>query len=132
MTVPILPAKPAPPTPERVTMLCLGGKRHGQQIEVAADAVSWVDLLSAETYYVSEFKFVAHDPVNPRSLELRTGYVCNALVHEDIAPDPTMANQWWQALALVRLFTDYGRQVPWQQIIPKRLAAPPNGKAGQN
>ena len=53
--------------PAQVTLLAIGGRRHGEEITVAADAPSWTDLLSAEVYYPARIPYVARNPVNPRA-----------------------------------------------------------------
>jgi hypothetical protein len=116
------------PAPVTDKLLAVGGKRHGDEIEISRDQRSWVDLMSAETYYVSEFKYVRRDPANPRSMSLRTGYKANALVHESIATDGQLSQQWWMGLALERLFAEVGREVPINEIIPRQPPQSPNGR----
>lgn len=118
-----------PATPERRTLVAVGGRRHGESIEIPAGATTWVDLLSAETYHVRDFKYVRRDPANPRSMSLRTGWRAFALMHEDIVADGQVAQQWWQALALERLFAAVGVEVPVSEIIPNQPPQSPNGRA---
>jgi hypothetical protein len=110
-------------------MLAVGGRRHGEEIELPEGQTTWVDLMSAETYYAREFKYVRRDPANPRSVSLRTGWKASALMHEDIAPDGALAQQWWMALALERLFLTVGREVPVAEIIGNMPPESPNGRA---
>jgi hypothetical protein len=112
-----------------VTMLAVGGRRHGEEITLAEGQTTWVDLLSAESYYAEEFKYVRRDPANPRSMSLRTGWRATALVHEDIAADQGLRQQWWMALALERLFLEQGREVPVNEIIGNAPPESLNGRA---
>lgn len=115
MTQPPLPTMPEQPA-EPVTMLAVGGPRHGEEITVPGGARSWVDIKSAETYYRNAFVWIAHSPVNPRSALLRKAYRAEALVHESIAGDMALANAWWQALGLRALFDRYGVEVPVAEV----------------
>lgn len=114
--------------PATVKLLAVGGRRHGEEIEIAGGQTSWVDLLTAQTYYLNEFKYVRRDPANPMSVSLRTGYKALALVHEGIYTDQQAAQQWWMGLALERLFVAVGREVPLSEIIPKTPPDSPNGR----
>jgi hypothetical protein len=114
-----------------VTLICVGGRRHGELIEVEASAREWVDLLSAERYYPGRFPYVEKDPTAPRSLLRARGRVVMALVHEDIAEDRQSAQQAFHALALSKLYDALGAQdVPVDTIIPKNGPQSPNGRTG--
>lgn len=119
-------------SPATWTLLAVGGRRHGEEITIGADARHWVDLISAETYYVRDFKYVRRDPTNPHSMSLRTGWKAYALMHEDIAADGPLAQQWWMALALERLFLAVGQEVPVSEIIGNPPPQSPNGRAGHH
>jgi hypothetical protein len=118
--------------PATIRVLAVGGRRHGEEITIAAGQTSWVDLLSAETYYLRDFKYVRRDPTNPRSMSLRTGWKAEALMHQDIAADSQLAQQWWMALALERLFLAVGREVPVSEIVGGPPPQSPNGRTGQH
>lgn len=118
------------PDPETMTVLCVGGRRHGESVTLPVGSTNWVDLMSAETYYPKEFKYVRRDPVNPMSLSLRTGYKAHALVHESIVQDGQLAQQWWMGLALERMFAAVGREVPIAEIMANRPPESPNGRSG--
>jgi hypothetical protein len=123
----------AQPTEQaKVVLLAVGGRRHGQEITVGADDKSWVDLLTAQTYYRNRFKYVRRDPANPMSVSLRTAWVCDVLVHESIYQDQALAQQWWMALSLERLFAAFGRQVPLSEVMGNVPPESPNGRAGQH
>lgn len=109
-------------------LLAVGGRRHGEEIELPDGQLTWVDLISAETYYVREFKYVRRNPLNPMSMSLRTGYKAHALMHESIAADGQAAQQWWMGLALERLFVAVGWEVPISEIIPQQPPESPNGR----
>jgi hypothetical protein len=117
-------------TPATRTLLAVGGRRHGEEIELRPGDTTWVDLMCAETYFVREFKYVRRDPVNPRSMSLRTGYKAQALMHESIAQDGQLAQQWWMGLALERMFRTVGWEVPISEIIGNQPPQSPNGRTG--
>lgn len=124
---------PAPPDTE--TLLLIGGRRHGETVELPAGTAAWVDLLTADTYRRRPFPYVQVDPQNPRSVALRRGFWLEALVHPDLYDDPGAARSWFTSLALARLYADVGREVPvadiqaWMQSQPGGTASQ-NGRAG--
>lgn len=120
--------EPEGPVVSYRSVMAVGGRRHGEMIEVQEGVPSWVDLMTAETYYAHRFHFVEQNPVNPRSAALRKGFTAEALVHESIARDVQAANGWWQALALSRLFREIGGEVPVTDIIA-RTQRPPGAAA---
>jgi hypothetical protein len=120
-----------PPAPASKTrLLAVGGSRHNEEVTIAGDQTSWVDLLTAETYYRRAFTFVAQNAANPHSALLRKAYRTEALVHESIAQDRQLAHAWWQSLALLRLSQSHGQEIPLdsltasaeQQIAAQRAA----------
>ena len=113
-------------------LLLVGGKRHGEMVTIVAGAKSFVDLLSAQTYYRNGFDFVRPSPENPRSQLLRRGYHAEAMVHESIHADRQQANAWWQSLALQRLFEAHGVEVPVEEIIRKYASPGTAPGAAQN
>jgi hypothetical protein len=120
------PAEPETLTaPAPRTLLCVGGARHGETVDVDDDAQSWVDLPTAETYLIREFAYVRRDPRNPNSQTLMRGYRAYALVHEGMVANQVLYQAWWNSLALTRLFEAYGWQAPAAEL----LQVPnPNGK----
>lgn len=128
------PGPPGPLYPDGavVRRLAVGGLRHGEVIELPEDAKSWVDLLSAETYLLASYPYIERSPVNPRSRSLMKGFEITVLVHESIWNSPADAQAWFNSLALTRIYREFGREVPADQIL-KRFAGgqSPNGKAGQ-
>jgi len=120
-----------------VELLALGGRLHGQRIAVPAGAQSWVDLLSAETYFRRDgvFPYVQVDPRNPRSVSLRKGWLIDLMIHESINQEPQVAAVWWKSLAMARLYEEFGREVDPREIIQNLPGGSgpdsPNGRAGQ-
>lgn len=101
---------------DRVTLLCVGGPRDGQEVSVPAGARYWVDLASAETYRRQWFSARPEKAVGGRPIQMWRRY---ALVWDAIpVPDsiPLLADrliaQWVMA---------GGEQVPVSSI---ELAAP--------
>lgn len=119
--------------PQTVTLLAVGGPRHGDEVVVSGDATSWVDLRSAQTYLMSNFPYIERNPVNPRSRLLMKGHMITVLVHESIWNDPEAARDWFNSLALTRLYRSHGRQVPAEEILARfARGQSPNGRAEQN
>lgn len=113
------------PATER--LILVGGKRHGEVVEVPAGAPNWVDLLAAETFYRRPFAFARRDPSVTRVTYV-AAYQADALVHEDIAQNQQLAQAWWQAIALTRLFEAVGREVPIRDVVQ---GPSPNGHGPQ-
>lgn len=117
-------AAPAP-----VTLFCVGGQRHGERIEVAPTATTWVDIMTATTYYVRPVHSIDRDPANPRSLLRAKGWRTAALVHESIAADAPTYHSHWTALALSRLMDEAGAiEVPVTELVgPAGQQSQPQG-----
>lgn len=119
---------PVPAAPsQRERLLVIGGRLHGETVEVNPGATSWVDLLSAETYYRAGFPYIAADPQAPQSISRRKGYRMACLVHEDIHGDPNVARAFLQSLALLRVYAEHGTEVPWESIAHPQGARPAGG-----
>lgn len=122
-------------TPEaatKVRLMLIGGTRHREVIEVEPTTSTYVDLMTATTYYVRPFSYIKRDPAQPKSLLRATGYRAMALVHESIQDDPQAAFQHWQDAALDLLFAEFGKEVPAVEIAKRAAGQGSNGQGHAN
>jgi hypothetical protein len=110
--------------PATVELVLLGGHRHGHTQQVAADATSWVDLITATTYYRRPFAWGGNDPTSLTQPQPWVAYQAEALVHEAIAGNRMAMDSWWLGLAMLNLMRQYGTEIPMGQVT---MGPQPNG-----
>jgi hypothetical protein len=107
-----------PPAAE--ALLIVGGPRHGEQVTVPAGAPTWLDIITATTYYRRPFDWAANDPTSLDEPKPVAAYHAEALVHERIADNAAAYSSWWLGMAMNAWMDRYGEQVPLTRLMGPR------------
>lgn len=114
------------PQEEPVTFLAIGGPKHGQRLPVAEGSGSYVDLMSASTYYIKPMSYIRRDPntTAPNGL-----FQVGVLVHESLMPahddgplqkqaKGQAVNSMWIDVMMADWMSTHGEQKPLTDLPP--------------
>ncbi len=114
-----------------VTLFAIGGPRHRQRIQVAADQSTYLDLVSASTYYRKPMSYVRRNITTTAPDGL---FVVDVLVHESLIAQPAdqpahtaakhqAASGMWTDVVLCAWMEEHGEQKPLTDL-PAHMRAP--------
>lgn len=112
-----------------MNVLILGGPRQGEWLDLADDAVSWLDLLKAETYPIRRINWAVADMATANTREL---FVLPIAVHPELLQQGPQFEQQAATNALTMIaMTMFMREHAIPQEIPpvpiERLIHLPGG-----
>lgn len=107
-------------------MLMVGGPRHGNDVPMADDALTFVDMVSATTYHRKRLVKVFPHPLTGRP---QNAFTQEVLVHETVASHQAVQLGVGDILA-TRWFREEGTEVPVEVREVDADQAPPHESNG--
>lgn len=109
-------------------MLLVGGPRHGNDVPMADEAQTFVDVASATTYYRRRLMRMFAHPLTGKPAHV---FAQEVLVHESVH-DQVQLQLGIGEILVARWFREEGTEVPLEQVTGANGAQPQTPDEGTN